>query len=129
MQCEDGECYFIAVARLLTLLILFALAVTNGPAVAMAMCQHGDARAHAAARQSTEAGTAAAAMSEEAAAQAAPEQASLGDAARTLLAGYMLPGDPLPLPNRLVEAGATHIPLLYESDGRTVPPLLEPPLA
>ena len=129
LQCEDGECYFMTVARLLTLLILFALAVTNGPAVAMAMCQHGDARAHSAARQSSDTGAAAAAMNEEAAAKAASEQASLGDAAGTLLAGYMLPGDPLPLPKRVVEASVKHMPLLYEPGGRTVRPLLEPPLA
>lgn len=116
-------------ARLVSLLIMFALAVTNGPAIAMAMCQHEDARAHAAARHNPDAGVSAAARTEEAAAREAAKRGSLGDAATTLLAGYILPSDSPPLLPRSVEptgGHSTHAPGL---PSRSVPPLLEPPLA
>lgn len=115
--------------RLLTLLLMFALAFTNGPAVASAICDHKDARAHAAALQSADAAIFIAAHGEEAAAKATSEKAALGDAATALMAGYILPP----------EAGAFSVPPREPAgrplrdkpilDGVSVPPLLEPPLA
>lgn len=115
--------------RLLTLLLIFALAFTKGPAVASAICDHKDAREHAAALLSEDAPTFIDAHGEEAAARAASERAALGDAATTLMAGYILPP----------EAGAFAVPP-REPAGRplrdkpilrgvSVPPLLKPPLA
>ena len=128
LPSKDGECYLMTVTRLITLLILFALVVTNGPAVAMAKCQHEDARAHAAALQSTEARERTVAVGEEAA-KAASEKASLGDAATTLLGGYILPGDALQFPSRVIEATTRHVDKTSPPGTRNVPPLLEPPLA
>ncbi|MFN7000527.1 MAG: hypothetical protein ACK4ST_10935, partial [Elioraea tepidiphila] len=112
--------------RLLSLLLILALAVTNGPAVAAAMCRHDDGRAHAAARHSADAAVAAAARGEEEAAQAALEKAPLGDAASGLLAGYVLPPDArVPAP-RLVRREARETARAAPLHGRSPPPLLEP---
>jgi hypothetical protein len=116
-------------SRLLTLLIILALVATNGPAVAAAMCQHRDAGAHAAARQSAEASISVAALSEETAARAAAKSSSLSDAAAPLLAGYMLPDGPPALPFRIIVPASTRLSNAPEPGGRSVRPLLEPPLA
>lgn len=115
--------------RLVTLLLMFALAFANAPAVASALCQHEDARAHAAALQSENAMVAAAAHGEEAAANAAAEKASLGDAAATLIAGCILPPDAAGVagPVPVAECGQPVAAAVLA--GLSVPPLLEPPLA
>ncbi|MDT9597360.1 hypothetical protein [Sphingosinicella rhizophila] len=108
--------------------MMLVLVVANGPAVAAAICQHQDVRVHAAALQSGDAGVAAEALDEESAAKAASTQGALGDAAATLLAGCMLPHAPeLPRPDiGAACTGSADPPVL---GSRTVPPLLEPPLA
>ena len=117
------------VLRFVTLLIMLAFVFTNGPAIAMAMCQHNDARAHAAALQSPDSEMSVKALSEEIVAKAASGQGSLGEAATTLLAGYILPPEPLPLPLRFVEPMTRDPTDVAGRRGRSVPPLLEPPLA
>jgi hypothetical protein len=116
-------------ARLLTLLMMLVLAIANGPAVAAAICEHRDARSHAAAAASADAGVSAEAIGEETAAKAAGGDGALGDAASTLLAGYLLPAQPSPLPFRTIEASAGSPGEAAVLVGRSVPPLLEPPLA
>lgn len=116
-------------ARLVTLLIILAFVVANGPAVAMAICQHGDARAHAAALQNHEADVSLAAQSEENAAKAASKAGSLSDAATTLLAGYILPPDSSSFPPRFAEPASRDVADASGPGSRSVPPLLEPPLA
>jgi hypothetical protein len=116
-------------ARLLTLLMMLVLAIANGPAVAAAICEHRDARSHAAAAASADAGVSAEALGEEAAAKAAAGDAALGDAASTLLAGFLLPVQPSSLPFRAVEASTMGLGPAAVLTGRSVPPLLEPPLA
>ena len=116
------------VSRLLTLLMIFAFLIANGPAVAMAMCQHEDARAHAAALQSMETEISVVAQSEEAAAKAASKKGSLSEAATTLLTGYILPSDLSPFPPRVVEPAGQHVADASRLGSRSVPPLLEPPL-
>ena len=113
----------------MTLLIMVAFLLANGPAVAMAMCQHGDARAHAAALQSSEAGVSVVAQSEETAAKAESKKGSLSDAATTLLAGYILPPDSSRLELRLSERVDRYMTSASGLGSRSVPPLLEPPLA
>ena len=115
--------------RLITLLIMFAFVFANGPAVAMAKCQHGDARAHAAALQSPEVEVSVVAQSEETAAKAVSKKASLTDAAATLLAGYILPTDPTSFPRRFVDLTKTIMTNAPGLGSRSVPPLLEPPHA
>ena len=116
-------------ARLVTLLIMFAFVFTNGPAVAMAMCQQSDAKAHAAALQSTDADLASVAQVEEFAASKASQQGALGDAAMTLMAGYMLPPETHSFPLRSIEPANRHSAHPVELGSRSVPPLLEPPSA
>ena len=115
--------------RLLNVLLMLVIVIANGPAVAAAICQHQDARAHAAAVLSADAEVSAEALNEEAAARSISVDGALGDAAGTLLAGYMLPPEPaLSLPGSV---GSTigSMPDDRGSVGRSVPPLLEPPLA
>lgn len=114
--------------RLLALLLMLSLAVTNGAAVAAAACEHVDAGAHAAALLDSDLGIAAGAHHEEAAAAAADRKAALADAAAGQLAGFLRPADPvLPVPF------AAAMPL-RPGDGlrlshRDTEPLLNPPLA
>ena len=126
-MCGAG-CYLIAVTRLLTLLMMLVLAVANGPAVAAAICEHHDARAHAAAKASGDTGVAADALDEESAARAASFDGALGEAAGTLLAGYLLPAAPV-VPVRVNEAPQRHAAEPVPLESRGVAPLLEPPLA
>jgi hypothetical protein len=115
--------------RVVTLLISFAFVFANGPAVAMAMCHHNDARAHAAALQSADADVSSQAQTEERAANAAADQSTLTEAATILLAGFILPPEPASLPVGLIKSksspDASGLPLT----SRSVAPLLEPPLS
>ncbi len=114
---------------LLTLLMIFALSITNGVAVASAICEHEDARAHALARASADAGVAAVAIGEEKAAEAASSKASLADASGNLLAGYMLPPEPVLQPSPRLDPASRPMSHPAELDGRSLRPMLEPPLA
>lgn len=116
-------------ARLIALLMMLVLVVANGPAVAAAICQHQDSAAHAAAVQSGIAAVSAEALSEEAAVKAASIDGALGEAASTLLVGFMLPSEPTLFPPRIIESASTIMPDDRLQAGRSVPPLLEPPLA
>lgn len=129
LQSEPPECYLMIVARLVTLLIIFAFVFANGPAIAMAKCQHEDALAHAAALQSSESNTSAVAQSEETAAKAVAKKGSLSEAATTLLAGYIAPTDSSSFPRRFVESAHRLVTNATGLGSRSVPPLLEPPLA
>ncbi|WP_162806450.1 hypothetical protein [Sphingosinicella terrae] len=114
--------------HLLALIIMFALAVTNGPAVAAAICQHGSASAHAEAMHSADLGVAAGAQAEEEHRKAA-KQGSLADGGAALVAGYMLPPDQAVLPVALSASlsGPAGDPMPL--GGRMLRPLLRPPLA
>ena len=128
LQISGAGCYLIAVTRLLTLLMMFVLVVANGPAVAAAICEHHDARAHQAAAVSSDSGIAADALDEESAAKAASLEGAFGDAAGTLLAGCLLP-DELCVPPRTVEGMARHLAQPVPLASQSLTPLLEPPLA
>jgi hypothetical protein len=114
--------------RLLILLLMLTLSVSNGAAVAAALCEHVDARAHAAALQSSDQGIAAEAHHEETAAAAVDKKAAFGDAAAAQLAGFLQPAEPaLNLP------AASEMPLrpgeAVRLSHRDTLPLLDPPLA
>ncbi len=129
MRADRLECYLITMARLLSLLLVFALVLTNGAVVPAALCQHADAQAHAAALQSSDVGAASAALAEETAAVESSKKNSLAQAAAVQLAGFMLPADPaLPLPAGH-ESSATHATEPIALSSLTINPLLEPPLA
>ena len=113
---------------LLALLIIFGLTISNGAGRAAALCQHADARAHAAALNSSDASMAAAASSEDSAAAAVGKDGALATAAAVSVASFILPADPIRFPTQL--AGATE-PFVRDAarlSGRSSPPLLEPPL-
>lgn len=115
--------------RLTSLLLMIALVITNGPAIASALCRHADAAAHAAALQSDDHGVAASAVEEDRAAAAASKKGMLADAASVQLAGFVTPSEPvlplpLPTPSPIVRAVDEDSP-----PGRALRPLLEPPLA
>jgi len=116
-------------ARLLTLLMMLTLVVANGSAAAGAVCRHGDARAHAIARQSTDAKIAAAALTEETAAAAASKKGALGGSASLSLPAYIVPQAAPAFAPRAAEPvrGWTREPAPLP--GRSIRPLLEPPVA
>jgi len=116
-------------ARLLTLLMMIALVVANGSAAADAMCRHRDAREHAIARQSHDAKVAAVALTEEAAAAVGSKSGTLGGSASVSLPAYILPAaalTPVPLAAEPLPEARMQVPPL---PGRSIPPLLEPPVA
>lgn len=116
-------------ARFMTLLMIITLVVANGSAAAGAICRHRDAREHAVARQSENANVAKVALTEEAAAAAVSKKGALGSSVSVSLPAYILPGAPLPpAPLAVVPAAglqAQSAPL----SGRSIRPLLEPPVA
>lgn len=116
-------------ARILSLLMMLAFVLTNGAAVASAMCQHVDAEAHAYARQSADTGIASEAMAEETAAAALSKKSALADAAGVHLAGFLQPSAadlPTPATTAALRAPATEPAKLASM---AISPLLEPPLA
>ena len=129
MPRELPKCYLMTVARLVTLLIMFAFVIVNGPAVALAKCQHEDALTHAAALQSSDSEVSAVAQSEETAATAVSKNGFLSEAATTLLAAYILPTAASSFPRRFVEPAHSLMTNATGRGSRSVPPLLEPPLA
>jgi hypothetical protein len=117
------------VARLLSLLMMLTLVLTNSAATAAALCQHEDAEAHASARQSDDAHIAAEAIIEEAAAAAESKEGAVADAGGFQLGGYLLPSDLLlPTPASLASAHQRSADA-DKRPSRAVSPLLEPPLA
>lgn len=114
--------------RLLTLLMIFALAVTNGAAVTAAMCQHGNSLAHAAALESGKRTVSQEAVGEEAAAKAISKKASFTDAAASVT-GYILPANPLAFPMRVLDRPTKPVVDAAGLASRSLRPLLEPPLA
>lgn len=116
-------------SRLLSLLAMFALVLTNGTAIATAMCGHTDAQAHAAALQSTDARVASAAMTEDAASSTASKQATPADGAAVQLAGFLLPSNPV-LPTPGSSGALDRRPAdAAKLASRAISPLLQPPLA
>jgi hypothetical protein len=113
--------------RFFTLVMMLVLTIANGPAVAAAICQHTDGGAHTAALQSADENVSAAAMDEESASKSLSSKAAIGDAAGTLLTGGILPHQPV-----LLAQGASSIrsdaATPQKLEGRSVSPLLEPPL-
>ena len=115
--------------RFLTLMLIFVLVMAHGTSVAAALCRHQDGVDHVAALQSSDAGIAAAASSEEAAGKAASRKSVPADAGSVSSPSDMLPTLGLSAPLRVrepAERSPADSPRLV---GATVPPLLEPPSA
>jgi hypothetical protein len=115
--------------RLLSLLMMLMLVLTNAASVTAAVCQHADASAHIAARSSHDAEVAAQAHHEETGAKKAAQKSTLADAAASQLAGFTLPPEPAlkaPAPSQRARKSFVDEP---ELANRALRPLLEPPLA
>jgi hypothetical protein len=115
--------------RLVTFLMMLTLVVANGSAAAGAMCRHGDARGHAMARQSQDAKIAATALTEEAAAAVASKNGALGSSASVSLPCYILPCAALAFAPHAVEPMRRPQLASTPLSSRSIPPLLEPPVA
>jgi hypothetical protein len=114
--------------RLLSMLLMLVLVALNGAGVATAICQHGDAQAHVAARHSMNRQIAAAAIVEETASKA-QQDGSLADAAAVQLAGFLKPSEPVISLPADQEPSTRLLPKTAELANRAIPPPLEPPLA
>ena len=113
--------------RLLTLLLMLALALANGPAMAAAMCAHADVDAHVSAREGGDGMAARAALAEEVAGKSVSRHKATPDSAAAALAGCILPSTPEP-PFRLFCATAPPAQMdVAILAGRSEPPLLKPP--
>jgi hypothetical protein len=115
-------------ARLLTFLMILALVMTQGTAMAAALCRHQNAQEHVLARQSKDAETAAVSIREDAASAAAAKKASQSADAGSWPA-ELLPAElqavPAPALERLRLRPAEQAAL----PSATVLPLLKPPSA
>lgn len=110
------------------ILFVLAFALTSAIAAPFAMCQHADARAHAAALTSGDKSEVLSAQIEDSADAALEEQASLAEAAAGVLAAVLLPET---APSAF-ELGARGVAWLSAAPakmvGRALRPLLTPPL-
>lgn len=115
--------------RFLALLIAFALTVNTGAAAALAMCQHRDSQAHAAALKSDESSVASAAILEDMAERAASGAGAMADQPNVLVGAFMIPAAIRP-PVEAGRASELFAPReQLEPPSRSVDPPERPPLA
>jgi hypothetical protein len=115
--------------RLLTLLLVFTLAFANGSAFAGAVCRHQSLADHLAARTSGDVRISGAALSEEAADQAASKKAALADAGAFVSVAHPARGPELAVPFAAVPSVDPFAGLVTPLLGRSPQPLLQPPSA
>jgi Na+-transporting NADH:ubiquinone oxidoreductase subunit NqrC len=117
------------VQRLLTLMMMIAIAFVSSTSVAAALCGHRDAQQHQAALHDGDAQVAAAAQLEEAAGAVAAKQGTLVDAGAFALPAFILPST-FPGIERM---SARQAPALGQDAAKVASlaprPLLEPPAA
>lgn len=113
-------------SRVLHILLFVAFAVTNVAAAPMAFCQHVDATAHSAALNSDDAATSADAHAEDAA--GAVGKGALAEVAASVTAA-VLPATGPALGRADAEPSVWFADRAASLVGRTLTPLLDPPLA
>jgi hypothetical protein len=129
LRSKPAGRYYIRVQRLLTLMLMIALAFVSSTSMAAALCGHQDAQQHAAALVSNDQQVVVTAQLEEAAGELADKQGTLADASSFALPAFILPASTFaPRPQTDKQ------PLSLGLDARKVtglspPPLLEPPAA
>src|SRR5215218_6082872 len=114
-------------SRLLTLMMILVLVMAHGTSVSAAICRHQDGVAHAAARQSSDAGISAAAYSEESAAKTGSGKGAPADSGSVSWPSDMLPAPELAVPFRTAEPVERNFADSAVLVGASVRPLLEPP--
>ena len=121
-------CYHIAAMRLLKLLLMCMMVVVHGTSVASAICHHGSAQEHIAARQSLDPLSAASALNEEAAADVSDQKGSQSSAAAGLVPVVDLPQEiRFHVPPKAERGGVVRPPDTRALSNRSVDPLLRPP--
>lgn len=117
------------VRRLLTLMLMTALAFVSSTSVAAALCGHQDGQQHAAALYGDDEQVAAAAQLEEAAGALAAKKGTLADAGSFALPAFILPLASLALQPLSTKPTLGHGRDAAKVRGLTPRPLLEPPAA
>ena len=115
-------------SRVTHILFVLAFTLTSAIAAPFAVCQHADAREHAAALASSDVSGAVAAQVEDSAEAAAEKRGSLAEAAAGVLTPVMLPKIYPAMPGRLAQVVDWFADPPAELAGRSVLPLLTPPL-
>ncbi len=123
------ECYYIRVRRLLTLILMTALAFVSSTSVAAALCSHQDAQEHVLALASGDWQVAAAAELEDAAGVLTAKKGSPVDASSFALSAFILPPSSVALDDVAVKQPPTFGRDAAMVRGLAPQPLLEPPAA
>lgn len=111
-----GDVMLLPVLRFFALLLSISLMLSTGAAAAFTICQHQDAQAHQAARQSGDPKLASTAMAEEMAERSASKAGTVADQVQVPVGAFVAPtAEPLAF-------GPGHGPALFVPD-----PVLEPP--
>jgi predicted lipid-binding transport protein (Tim44 family) len=123
------RCYLTGVKRLVMMLMMIALAVTNATAMAAAVCRHQSAEAHVAALNSSDESIAAPARLEQAADDHMAKRGALADGGASSLPAFILPAEPVApaLPHPKATPLWPRNPAMRP--GVAVQPLLQPPSA
>ncbi len=121
--------YYIRVHRLLTLLLMAAMAFVSSTSVAAALCGHQDAQQHQAALDSEDVRIAASAELEEAAGALGDKKGTLADAGTFALPLFILPAPSLSPPHAAEKAVPRSEWDTATVRSRALRPLLEPPAA
>jgi len=129
LRAACKRCYYIAVRRLLSFLMVVILVAANGSSVAGAICRHEGLANHAAARQSPDARVAGVASSEEAADSVASKKGALAAAGAVAWVVDLSPGPRLTIPFGPDRPLDPDLALVRPLVGRSLAPLLEPPAA
>ena len=114
--------------RLIAFLLAFALMFNNGTTVALAMCQHADAGAHASALASGDEQVAFDALAEESAGRSVTHSKAFADGSTASVVAFVLPGDVLALTSP--QSSSASAPLTNERvpPSSAIAPPLRPPL-
>ncbi|HTU13059.1 MAG TPA: hypothetical protein VMG08_19375 [Allosphingosinicella sp.] len=115
--------------RLLALLLICALSVSNAAGLAAATCRHDNADAHALALQSADAAIAAEAAKEDIAALATEKDGALADTAGASLSSFIVPAGDLAYSIQTRDSPGLFLATPASLSGRSLRPLLDPPLA
>jgi len=128
-RCRLESDLFLPMTRLLSLLMILALVITQGTSMAQAVCRHASAQEHAQARESGDARIAAVSIQEDAAAAAAAKKASQAPDSSGHWPAELLPPLAAAAPVRVAEPLRLRPGAFAPLASASIPPLLQPPSA